>query len=330
MKETDHMSESLANLGRMKKVNPREVWSDEADDFTPWLAEDTNLRLLAETIGLELEFEALEKDVGPFRADILCKDAATGDWVLIENQLERTDHIHLGQLLTYAAGLDAVTVVWIANQFTEEHRAALDWLNSITGSEINFFGLEIELWRIGESPVAPKFNIISKPNDWSRTVSEAAVRGELTENQETQVRFWAAFKKFVSRQETTIRTTKPQPQNWMMMSIGRSGFNISAVASFWNSGTESYETDEIRAEFVITHQDSKEYFKSLESQRDLIEKEIGYPLVWHSTEEARMCRIYVRKSIDDIKKDSAWNQHHEWLLNHQEDIRKVFGPRVQT
>ncbi len=324
------MTESLAHLGRLKKVDPREVWSNEADDFTPWLAEDTNLRLLAETIGLELDFEALEKDVGPFRADILCKDAATGDWVLIENQLERTDHTHLGQLLTYAAGLDAVTVVWIANPFTEEHRAALDWLNSITGSEINFFGLEIESWQIGESLVAPKFNIISKPNDWSRTVSEAAVRGELTENQETQLRFWAAFKEFVSRRETTIRTTKPHPQNWMNMSIGRSGFNISAVASFWNSDTESYETDEVRAEFVITHEDIKEYFKSLESQRDLIEKEIGYPLVWHSTEEARMCRIYVRKSIDDLKEDSAWNQYHEWLLKHLEDIRKVFGPRVQT
>src|SRR6185312_8829511 len=108
---------------------------------------------------------------GPLRADILCKDVGTDAWVLIENQLERTNHGHLGQLLTYAAGLDAVTIVWIAERFTEEHRAALDWLNERTDEKITFFGLEVELWQIGNSPVAPKFNIVSKPNDWAKSIS---------------------------------------------------------------------------------------------------------------------------------------------------------------
>ena len=143
-----------------------------------WL-DDENIGLLSETIGLELEVEAQEKHVGPFRADILCKDTVTDSWVLIENQLERTNHTHLGQLLTYAAGLDAVTVVWIAERFTEEHRAALDWLNEITAEGFSFFGLEIELWRIGDSPMAPKFNVVSHPNDWTKTVSRIS-RGELT------------------------------------------------------------------------------------------------------------------------------------------------------
>ena len=129
---------------------------------------------LGETSGIELERETQEKDVGPFRADICCKDTATDNWVLIENQLERTDHTHLGQLLTYAAGLNAVTIVWIAERFTAEHRAALDWLNEKTDEKINFFGLEIELWQIGDSPIAPKFNIISQPNDWFRAVQKAA------------------------------------------------------------------------------------------------------------------------------------------------------------
>ena len=143
----------------------RDLWKHEERDFTPWLAQEDNIALLGETIGIDLEVEAQEKNVGPFRADILCKDTVTNHWVLIENQLTRTDHTHLGQLLTYAAGLNAVSIVWLAERFSEEHRATLDWLNEITDERFNFFGLEVELWRIGKSPIAPKFNIVCKPND---------------------------------------------------------------------------------------------------------------------------------------------------------------------
>ena len=135
-------------LGKLSQISLREVWKNEAGSFTPWLAEGANLALLSEVLELELELEGQEQEVGPFRADILCKDAGTDRWVLIENQLERTDYTHLGQLLTYAAGLQAVTIVWIAERFTEEHRAALDWLNDITDERFNFFGIEVELWRI--------------------------------------------------------------------------------------------------------------------------------------------------------------------------------------
>ena len=153
------MTINPTQLGRLEKDDLRTIFASEAGDFTPWLAKEENLLLLGQTIGFELVLEAQEKSVGPFRADVLCKDTATEHWVLIENQLERTDHTHLGQLITYAAGLKTVTIVWIASPFTEEHRAALDWLNEITDNRFNFFGLEIELWRIGNSPVAPKFNM---------------------------------------------------------------------------------------------------------------------------------------------------------------------------
>ena len=115
---------------------------------------------------------------------------------MIENQLERTNHTHLGQLITYAAGLRAVTIVWVANPFTEEHRAALDWMNDITDTRFNFFGLEIELSRIGNSPLAPKFNVVSKPNDWSKTVTEGVTRVELSETQQLQLDFWTAFRTY--------------------------------------------------------------------------------------------------------------------------------------
>jgi len=119
-------------LGRLSRVDLRDIWTSEASDFTPWLARPENIAVLSEALDIDLEVEAQERPVGPFRADILCKDTGTDQWVLIENQLERTDHTHLGQLLTYASGLDAVTIVWIAANFTEEHRSTLDWLNKIT------------------------------------------------------------------------------------------------------------------------------------------------------------------------------------------------------
>jgi hypothetical protein len=174
-------------LGRLQRVTLRDYWLDEAREFTPWLAQEHNIALLGEAIGLDLEIEAQEKQVGPFRAGILCKDTLDGHLVLIENQLERTDHGHLGQLLTYAAGLDAVTVVWVASQFTDEHRAALDWLNRIADTDFNFFGLEIELWRIDDSPMAPNFNVVSQPNNWSKSARQSAVAARTLGTTPTEV-----------------------------------------------------------------------------------------------------------------------------------------------
>lgn len=163
------MQKIIAEVGTLSRVNIRETWQHEATCFTPWLAE--NITLLSNAINIPLEVQSQEQSVGIFRADILAKNTVTGAWVLIENQIERTDHCHLGQLVTYASGLHAVTVVWIASTFTDEHRAALDWLNEITSERVQFFGLEIELWRIGESPVAPKFNVICKPNAWKNQIA---------------------------------------------------------------------------------------------------------------------------------------------------------------
>lgn len=181
-------------MSQLKRLDLREAWTTEAGDFTPWLGKEENIKQLGETIGVDLEVEEQEKAIGPFRADILCKDTAAGQWVLIENQLERTDHNHLGQLMTYAAGLDAVTIVWIAKSFTDEHRAALDWLNEKVSDEIRFFGIEIELWRIDSSPIAPRFNIVSKPNDWTKPSGKLRNRlSELTESEKLNLEYWQAF-----------------------------------------------------------------------------------------------------------------------------------------
>lgn len=133
----------MASLGKLERVDLRAVWEKEAQDFTPWLAREENLEELGRAIGLELEVVAQEQNVGPYRADLVCKDALTQGYVLIENQLEKTNHNHLGQILTYAAGLGAKTVVWMAERITDDHRAALDWLNEITEEDYGFFAFEI-------------------------------------------------------------------------------------------------------------------------------------------------------------------------------------------
>jgi hypothetical protein len=281
---------------------------------------------LGETIDIELELESQEKAVGPFRADLLCKDTSNDHWVLIENQLERTNHDHLGKLLTYAAGLDAVTIVWIAERFTEEHRAALDWLNEHTDENILLFGLEIELWRIGDSPFAPKFNIVCQPNDWSRSVRLAAA-GEITEHKQLQLNFWTAFREYMN-ERSSIRCQKPSPQHWMNHAIGKSGVHLSSITSIWNSETKNGDP-EIRVELTLNGRNAKHYFNALEQRREEIESAVGRPLKWHNPETKNACRIYTRMNAD-FTDASQWGEQHEWLRTNLETFYRVFSPIVKA
>jgi hypothetical protein len=319
---------NVTSLGRLEKVDLRSIWNTEASHFTPWLAREDNLELLGDAIDIRLELEAQEKEVGPFRADILCKDRDTDHWVLVENQLERTDHTHMGQLITYAAGLKAVTIVWIAARFTEEHRAALDWMNEITDNTFNFFGLEIELWRIGGSTVAPKFNVVSKPNDWSRSVAKSTASLELTPAKELQLEFWTSFVAYVRERGSKVRPTKALPQHWMNIAVGRSQFGMSAIASLWNSVTESSDTGEIRVELSIYTDDSDMHFDMLAEHKSTIEDELGCPLYWHKPEGKRQRKIYDR--MDAILDDrDSWLDMHEWIIRRLEEFSKVFRHRIK-
>jgi hypothetical protein len=202
-------------LGRIESVDLRSIWTSEDRHFTPWLAQPENLETLGETLGIELELEAQEKYVGPFRADLLCKNTADDSWILIENQIEKTDHKHLGQLLTYAAGLEAITIVWISAQFCEEHRAALDWLNQKTDESVRFFGLEVELWKIGDSPAAPRFKVISQPNDWANTVRHAATGLMERPSEILRVKYWTAFRSYLQENKSHLKPQKPAANHWV-------------------------------------------------------------------------------------------------------------------
>lgn len=309
-------------LGRLERVDLRNIWQSEAQHFTPWLAREANLSLLAETLGIDLELEAVEKNVGPFRADILCKDTLSNRWVLIENQLERTDHTHLGQLITYAAGLDAVTIVWIAAKVSEEHRAAVDWLNEITASEVRFFALEVELWRIGDSPAAPKFNVVSQPNDWSRFASKAKIAldpEQLSESGQWLLNYWTAFEECLQSRSKRVRAVKPLSQNWLVHAIGKTGISLNT--------TVNRKENWIRAEVYLTGPKAKTYFAQLKTARDEIDPEFSSGLTWYE-EPARDRRIWVSKTYDDVTDHTTLQDQHEWLSDMLDRLHQVFHDRV--
>lgn len=313
------------NLGKLVKIELRDIWMSESSHFTPWLAREENLLTLGETLGLELELEAQERAVGPFRADILCKDIGTNAWVLIENQLERTDHSHLGQLLTYASGLEAVTIIWIAARFTEEHRSTLDWLNRITDETFRFFGVEVELWRIGDSPAAPRFNIVSKPNNWNKLVTQAARaidETELTGTKALQLAYWGALGSvLMTKGGVFARERKPQPQSWMSYSIGRSGFGVNAATS--------RPKRLVRAELYISNANAKAFFYLLSEQKEAIQAELGYDLDWDDLPDGRDTRISVALKETDPEDKADWPRQHEWLAARMAELYRVFVNRVR-
>ncbi|WP_379546829.1 DUF4268 domain-containing protein [Qipengyuania sp. DSG2-2] len=321
----------MTNLSRLERVPLREIWLGEATHFTPWLAEEENLEILAETLGLSLELEATEKFVGPFRADILCKDIGSGSLVLIENQLEKTDHNHLGQLLTYASGLEAVSIVWIASKFTEEHRSTLDWLNRITEDQFRFFGLEVELWKIADSPAAPKFNVISQPNNWSQAVSKAAHaldEKELSETKLLQRQYWDGLHDELDKQGGPISgNRKAQPQNWMNYPVGRAGFTLGTAMHLWDKW--------VRAELYISGPDAKAYFDQLLMMREEIENELAETLHWDRMDDLpddvrTDVRISLLGSDFDPNNEDQWSQQHEWLAKNLNRFHGVFAPRVRA
>ena len=159
------------NLGKLEEVQDlRSVWPNEAKDFTPWLS--SNISRLGETLGIDIDVEETESAVGDFNVDIFAVDADTGKKIIIENQLEATDHDHLGKLITYAAGKAADLVIWVVKKARDEHKAAIEWLNNHTTEDIGFILCEIKLYRIGDSAIAPSFVVIEKPNDWAKEMKQ--------------------------------------------------------------------------------------------------------------------------------------------------------------
>ena len=258
-------------LGKLQEVDIRKVWPHEQYDFSKWLAMEENIQELGNTLNLSLTDVETEKFVGNYRCDILCKDELTGKMVLIENQLEPTNHDHLGKIITYASGLDAAVVVWIVSSVRDEHASAIEWLNKHTDDEISFFLLEVHAYKIGNTDPAPQFAIIEQPNGFAKTAKSIAKNAELNESQKCRLEFWTQFNEIVDQRGKPFNKRKASTDHWYSVAIGSSEAHIDI--SLVN------KDHQIRVELWII--DSKELFDSLFQKREEIEAALGFGLAWN-------------------------------------------------
>ena len=302
-------------LGKLNRVDLREYWKHEALDFTRWLADPENIELLSDEVGIGIQVTQTEANVGRFNVDILAEEENTGRKIIIENQLEITDHSHLGQLITYAAGLEAEFVLWIVRDVREEHRQAVDWLNEHTDEHLNFFLVGIELWQIENSPPAPKFTVISRPNEWTRSVRSSTQDGELTDTRTKQLEFWQQLKEFAASSHPELKLRTPRPQHWFDVAIGRSDCHVSLVV-------DSRE-DKVRCELYIP--DSKDLYQTFLSCREDIQKElsIAEPLEWQELPGKKASRIRALHSFR-FADSSTWEEAFRWLTETTSTFKRVF------
>lgn len=214
-------------LGKLKEVALREVWEHEQYGFSAWLSSEENITELGDTLDLSLTDIETEKFVGNYRCDILCKDELTGKTVLIENQLEPTNHDHLGKIITYASGLDATVIIWIVQTAKPEHASAIEWLNKHTDDELSFFLIEVHAYTIGESVPAPMFKIIEKPNDFVKSVKDLSKKGDLNESQINRLEFWNSFNDEIDNRGKPFNKRKANTDHWYSVAIGSSQCHIS-------------------------------------------------------------------------------------------------------
>lgn len=267
-------------IGRLEEVNIRELWSHEQYDFSKWLAKEENIELLNDTVGLTLTDVDKEVYVGSYRCDLVAVDETTGIRIIIENQLESTNHDHLGKIITYASGLDASVVIWIVKEAREEHRSAIEWLNNNMSKGISFFLLEIHAYKIGNSLPAPMFKVIEQPNEFIK--SNKRIRdSELTKTEAMRLNFWTEFNHLLLENGKPFNARKATTDHWYDVALGTSEahITITLVNKDGNVGVEVYITD------------NKDLFDRLFSHREEIEDRLGFEMEWERLDDKKASRI---------------------------------------
>ena len=310
----------VLKLGQLKNLTLKSVWNHEEHDFTPWLAEEDHLAALSNAIGMDLQLDKIEVPVGPYWADILAKDAS-GEYVVIENQFGKTNHDHLGKLLTYGATLGASAVVWIAEQFTDEHRKTMEWLNERTIDSLSLYAVQLEVLQIDESPPAIRFNVICQPNEVVRAATAAKSAGALTETQQMQLEFWTMFRDRLLEKKVIPSAQTPRPQYWFDVALGRSNIFLSNILDTY--------AGRIGIRIYIGNRIAEAALAQLEKDKDAIENEIGEKLSWNPTPEKRDKIIGLFRSVDVSNRD-AWPEYCDWLVNFVGKFRMAFVPRIKA
>ena len=311
----------MANFGELEKVPVRELWSEEARDFTPWLA--SRPELLGAALGLELIHMQSEAPVGRYRADLLFHQESDGRLVVVENMFGATDHRHLGQLITYMAGLDAHYAVLIAEEIQPEHHSALVHLNAISGTEVGFFGIVLEAWRIGDSLPAPRLRMEVHPDNWRRSIIRASQAK--TPTQERRLRFWGELLDLLRDAYPRWTKRNPAPDSWIDLPSA-----ASRVATYQPAFCEG---NRVRVGVYVDTRDSattnKRIFDKLHDQKHAIEEAVGEALEWDRLEHRQASRISVYfPSNMTTDEEERWEEVQQWLVEMLGKVRNAFDPHL--
>jgi hypothetical protein len=303
------------DLGRLVQVNPREVWPHEALNFTPWLLD--NADRLAEALGVELELTQAEHPVGGYSLDLIGRDLTNGTVVIVENQLADSDHGHLGQLLTYAAGTAAATIVWLTTRFRDEHRQALTWLNEHTDEGTHFFGVELGVVRIGESVPAPLFKVVAQPNDWQKAV-KASASSSTSGRSALYGEFWARYLDRVRAVHPDWTGARPTKLSWLWMAspVKACGLQPSFAAG-----------GRLRHELYIDAQTAERAaarYDMLASQKEALEAAYGRLLTWEPLPGKRACRIADYQE-GTIERPDDYDTYIEFFLDAGQRMRNALA-----
>ena len=292
-------------LGKLEKIELREVWRHEALDFTRWLAKKENIAILSKEIGIDIEVIETEMSVGRYNVDIYARDIESNKRIVIENQLENTNHDHLGKMLVYAAGLDADIAIWVVKDVNEEHRQAIEWLNDNSFEKINIFLVKVELWQIDNSPIAPKFQVICEPNNWAKVLKQQS-KDNITDLELRQMEYWQGFVDYAKSKDKTYISQRPSIYNWYVIRIGSTDYKIKLV--------HSVNSDIMRCQLEIFN-DS--IYKKLEQYRTEIDNKIN-GLEWEYLEDRKVSRISCSNSSQDN------TSSYVWLLDMVDRFKEVF------
>lgn len=305
-------------LGKLTEVNIRELWRHEQYDFSEWLSKDENLEMLSDEIGLTLTDVSKEVFVGSYRCDLVAKDETTGIKVIIENQLEATNHDHLGKLITYASGLDANVIIWIVKEAREEHRSAIEWLNNNTNKDISFFLMEIRAYKIEDSLPAPKFVIIEKPNDFVKTANASINNRELSQSQAERLTFWNRFNEVLISKNKPFNVRKATTDHWYDVALGTSEAHISItlVNKMKSIGIEVYIND------------NKELYDKLYSEAEEIQDELNFTMEWQRLDNKKASRIIYYISGLDFNNHKNYDELINEVIDKVIAIRDSFRNRL--
>lgn len=302
----------MTNIGTLKEITDlRSIWPHEALNFTPWVAE--NVDLLADAVGLDITVDETESSVGDFNVDIYASETGTDRKIIIENQLEDTDHDHLGKLITYASGKGADVVIWVVKHAREEHKAAVEWLNNHTDDKIGFFLCEIKLFQIGDSQIAPAFTVVERPNDWTKEIRKTA---SANSTQQQRLEYWQAFNDYAFSDANFSRIfnkRKPTTDHWMDFSIGSSACHIAV--------SQIQKRKAVDVELYIN--DDKELFKSLFAHKDEIEKNMEMELEWKELPERKASRILIEKTVD-LDDRATWPEQFDYIMDTCIKMKRAF------